>query len=60
MAYRFCESIGLGGYAYIIALELLGNRQGYLKPDKTSDHPTNTYRIGLLKHLYSLEHNVAQ
>ena len=60
MAYRFCESIGLGGYAYIIALELLGNRQGYIKPDKTSDHPTNTYRIGLLKHLYSLEHNVAQ
>lgn len=36
MAYRFCESIGLGGYAYIIALELLGDGQGYLKPDKTS------------------------
>lgn len=56
MAYRFCESIGLGGYAYILALELLGDKQGYLKPDKTSDHPTNAYRIGLLKHLYSLEH----
>ena len=60
MAYRFCESIGLGGYAYIVALELLGDKQGYLEPDKTSDHPTNTYRIGLLKHLYSLEHNVAK
>lgn len=59
MAYRFCESIGLGGYAYIIALELLGDKQGYLKPDPTSDHPTNAYRIGLLKHLYISEHNAS-
>lgn len=55
-AYRFCEATGLGGYSYILALELLGDNDFYLKVDKDDDHPATTYRILLLKYLYSLEH----
>ena len=55
-AYRFCEAMGLGGYAYIIALELLGDSQTEMKSSKIDDHPTTSFRIGLLKYLYSIEH----
>jgi hypothetical protein len=55
-AYRYCEAMGLGGYSYILALELLGDVSGYMKADKTSDHPTNSYRINFLKYLYAKEH----
>ncbi len=56
IAYRFCEAIGLGGYAYIIALQLLVEDDLYLKHDKTDDHPTLAYRIAFLKWLYQREH----
>lgn len=56
VAYRFCEAIGLGGYAYIMALQLLGNGTGYMKASRTSDHPTNNYRVALLKYIYQKEH----
>lgn len=56
IAYRFCESIGIGGYAYIMALQLLNDGDCYLKADKESDHPTTAFRVGLLKHLYAKEH----
>lgn len=56
IAYRFCEYMGIGGYAYIMALQLLGDGNGYLQVSKDSDHPTNAFRIGLLKFLYKQEH----
>ena len=56
IAYRFCEFIGLGGYVYIMALQLLGDDDYYLKADATSDHPTTQFRIQLLKHLYDIDH----
>ena len=49
--------MGIGGYAYIMALQLLGDGNGYLQTSKDSDHPTNAFRIGLLKYLYAQEHN---
>ena len=56
VAYRFCEANGIGGYAYIMALELLGNDELSLKADKKSNHPTTNYRVQFLKYLYKLEH----
>lgn len=56
IAYRFCEAIGMGGYAYIMSLQLLAEDDLYLKHDKTDDHPTLAYRIAFLKWLYQKEH----
>lgn len=56
MAYRFCEAVGIGGYAYIMALQLLGENDLYMKADKTSDHPTLSHRVAFLKWLYHSEH----
>lgn len=56
VAYRFCEATGIGGYAMIMALQLLDGEGMYLKTDKTSDHPSNAFRIGLLKHLWAKDH----
>ncbi|MCM1502519.1 MAG: M48 family metalloprotease [Bacteroidales bacterium] len=55
-AYRYCEATGIGGYAYIMALQLLRENDMYMKSAKTDDHPAIAYRIGLLKYLYLLEH----
>lgn len=55
VAYRFCESMGVGGYAYIMALQMLGDNDLYMKADRTADHPTLTYRILLLKHLHDID-----
>lgn len=55
IAYRFCEAIGLGGYAYIMSLQLLEENDLYMKHDKTDDHPTLAYRIAFLKWLYTME-----
>lgn len=55
IAYRFCEAIGLGGYAYIMSLQLLVEDDLYLKHDKTDNHPTLAYRIAFLKWLYENE-----
>lgn len=52
LAYRFCEYIGIGGYAYIMALELLGDNTN---STATSDHPSNALRIGILKNIYKKE-----
>ena len=58
LAYKYCEYVGIGGYAYIMALSLLGDdNQGYYKASKTSTHPTNYFRINLLRYLYQKEHN---
>lgn len=56
IAYRFCEAMGIGSYAYILALQLLGDNDFYLKADTTDDHPTTAYRVLLLKYLYAKEH----
>ncbi|MBR5763373.1 MAG: M48 family metalloprotease, partial [Bacteroidaceae bacterium] len=56
VAYRFCEAIGIGGYAYIMALQLLDGEGMYMKVEKTADHPSNAFRIALLKHLWNKEH----
>lgn len=58
MAYRFCEAIGLGGYSYIMALQLLNETDLYMKADRTDDHPTMAYRIAFLKWIYANEHNI--
>lgn len=58
IAYRFCEAIGIGGYTYIMALQLLGENDMYMKAEKTADHPTLAYRIAFLKWLYNSEHEV--
>ncbi len=55
-AYRFCETMGVGGYSYIVALELLGNEDSSVKVEKEDSHPTIAYRVNLLKHLYEIEH----
>lgn len=57
IAYRFCEAIGIGGYAYIMALQLLGETDLYMRVDKTDDHPTLGYRVALLKYIHSMEHS---
>ena len=57
LAYRFLEHIGIGGYAYIIALQLFGDSDIYVKAEKGSDHPTTNFRVGLLKYLYNQDHN---
>lgn len=56
VAYRFLEQSGIGGYAYIMALQLLSEGDAYVKADKSSDHPTINFRVGLLKYLYNKEH----
>ena len=56
IAYRFCEWLGVGGYAYIVALELIGDNDAYIKRYATDDHPTIPYRVMLLKSLYEQEH----
>lgn len=56
VAYRFCEALGIGGYAYIMALQLLDDNDMYMKADKSSNHPTLSYRISFLKWLYDREH----
>lgn len=56
IAYRFLEHIGVGGYAYIMALQLLGDGDSYVQANKNSDHPTINFRVGLLKYLYNKEH----
>lgn len=55
-AYRFCEATGIGGYAMILALELLGESDGTMSADEKDDHPTLSYRINLLKYLYAHDH----
>ena len=55
IAYRYCEIMGIGGYAYILALELLGDDFGSLKAEKQSDHPTIAYRVAFLKYIYEKE-----
>lgn len=57
IAYRFCEAIGIGGYAYIMALQLLDENDLYMRVDKTDNHPTLGYRIAFLKYIYSMEHS---
>ena len=56
IAYRFCEATGIGGYAMIMALQLLDGNGEYLTTDDTSDHPSKAFRIGLLKHLWAIDH----
>ena len=56
IAYRFCEAMGISGYAYIMALQLLGDSDVYLRASSTSDHPTTAYRILLLKYLFEKDH----
>ena len=57
-AYRFCEAIGIGGYSYIMALQLIfDDGVVTMKTRKSDTHPTLTYRIELLKHLFNKEHN---
>lgn len=58
IAYRFCEAIGIGGYAYIMALQLLDENDLYMKAEKTDEHPTLAYRISFLKWLYAQENGV--
>lgn len=55
VAYRFCEAMGIGGYAYIMALQMLGDNDLYMKADRTANHPTLAYRILLLKHLHDID-----
>ena len=57
-AYRFCEAMGLGGYTYIMALQLIcdKNEEKVLKAKKSDTHPTTLYRIFLLKYLFNKEH----
>lgn len=57
MAYRFCEAIGVGGYAYIMALQLLGENDLYMKSEITDEHPTLAFRIALLKYIYQLDNS---
>lgn len=57
IAYRFCEAIGLGGYSYIMALQLLNDTDFYVKADKTDNHPTISYRIAFLKWIYANENH---
>ncbi len=52
IAYRFCDYLGIGGYSYIMALQLLGDDSFYLHSDPESDHPTTMYRVMLLKYLF--------
>lgn len=59
IAYRFCEANGIGGYAYITALQLLGDERKSLKAEKNSDHPTINYRVQFLKYVYDKEHGIA-
>lgn len=56
VAYRFCESFGISGYSYIMALQLLQENAIYLRAGDTADHPTPQYRVLLLKYLYAKEH----
>lgn len=56
LAYRYCEAMGIGGYVYIVALELLGDDYGLLAASRTADHPTIAYRVSFLKYLYDKEH----
>lgn len=58
IAYRFCEAIGIGGYAYIMALQLLGENDLYMKANRTAEHPTLSHRIAFLKWLYNREHQM--
>lgn len=55
-AYRFCEAAGIGGYAYIIALELLPDQVFSKSASIYSGHPHPDYRVGFLKYLYAKEH----
>lgn len=59
IAYRFCEWLGIGGYSYIMALQMLGDDDVYLRADSTSDHPTTTYRVLLLKYLFEKDQKEA-
>ena len=56
IAYRFLEAIGLGGYAMIMALEMLNDPSDNQEDIATNDHPTTQYRIEFLKYIYALEH----
>lgn len=57
-AYHFCESIGIGGYTYIMALQLICDKEEKeLKAKKSDTHPTTLYRIFLLKYLFNKEHS---
>lgn len=58
IAYRFCESIGISGYSFIYALELINDCDYHYFSNSTDDHPTLVYRIMLLKYLYNKEHTV--
>ena len=58
IAYRFCEAVGIGGYTYIMALQLLGENDLYMKANRTANHPTLSHRIAFLKWVYNKEHNV--
>lgn len=57
IAYRFCEAIGIGGYTYIMALQLLGENDLYMKANRTAEHPTLSYRIAFLKWVYHSEND---
>ena len=56
IAYRFCEDMGIGGYVYIMGLQLLGDNNAYMTAEEESDHPTTAFRVGLLKYLHAKEH----
>lgn len=58
IAYRFCEETGIGGYAYIMALQLLSDGDEYFDAGKEADHPSTLYRICLLKRLWEREHGL--
>ncbi len=56
MAYRFCEAMGIGGYVYITALQLLGPDYGKMDASKKDDHPTTAFRVAFLQYIYDSEH----
>lgn len=56
IAYRYLEAIGLGGYAMIMALEMLNDPSDNQEDIATNDHPTTQYRIEFLKYIYAIEH----
>lgn len=52
VAYRFLECMGYGGENYIKVLESLQSKYSMLEHTTTnSDHPSTSFRIGLLKYM---------
>ena len=54
IACKFLEYMGYGGQEYIKALRIMENDMEYLYYSDESDHPTMSFRIGLLE--YMLNH----